>query len=203
LIDDGASGAVIIGVPGSVDVRRIQGFLTRNGMPNTLLDSRTEGEGRDLVTRSGVAAADLPIVVCQGGQLLKSPADAELAACLGIVPDLDPHRVYDVAIVGAGPAGLAAAVYAASEGLSVLVVDERAIGGQAGASSRIENYLGFPAGVSGQALSGRAFNQALKFGADIAIPVTVERLSCAGGVLQLGCSGNRLVRSRSVVAACG
>ena len=98
--------------------------------------------------------------------------------CLGITPELDPHVVYDVAVVGAGPAGLAAAVYGASEGLSVIVLDQRAIGGQAGASARIENYLGFPTGISGQALAGRAFNQAQKFGAEIAIPLQVTRLDC-------------------------
>lgn len=203
LIDEGSSGAIVIGAPGSSDVLRIQGFLTRNGMPNTVLDSAVAGEGRDLVERTGVRPDELPLVVCQGGQLLKRPGEAELAASLGIVPDLDPDRIYDVAIVGAGPAGLAAAVYAASEGMSVLVLDERAIGGQAGASARIENYLGFPAGISGQALSGRAFNQALKFGAEIAIPVTVERLSHADGMLWLACSGDRRVQARAVVAACG
>src|SRR5207253_9534049 len=106
------------------------------------------------------------------------PSDAEAALCLGMTPELDPDKVYDVVVTGAGPAGLATAVYGASEGLSVLVLDTRAFGGQAGASARIENYLGFPTGISGQALAGRAFNQATKFGAELAIPLSVERLDC-------------------------
>jgi thioredoxin reductase (NADPH) len=110
---------------------------------------------------------------------LKRPIDAEAGACLGITPKLDPEKIYDVAVVGAGPAGLAAAVYAGSEGLSVLVLDQRAFGGQAGASARIENYLGFPTGISGMALAGRAFNQALKFGVEIAIPIQVAPSTAA------------------------
>ena len=117
-------------------------------------------------------------MICPNGTLLKNPTDAAAGICLGITPTLDADKVYDVAVVGAGPAGLATAVYAASEGLSVLVLDQRAFGGQAGASARIENYLGFPTGISGQALAGRAFNQALKFGAELAIPLEVLRLDC-------------------------
>ncbi len=113
-------------------------------------------------------------MLCPNGTVLRRPSDAEAGACLGITPDLDPDLIYDVAIVGAGPAGLAAAVYAGSEGLSVIVLDSRAFGGQAGASSRIENYLGFPTGISGMALAGRAFNQALKFGVEVAIPLQVS-----------------------------
>ena len=116
-------------------------------------------------------------MLCPNGTVLKRPTDAQAAMCLGITPELDPEKVYDVAVVGAGPAGLATAVYAASEGLSVLVLDQRAIGGQAGASARIQNYLGFPTGISGQALAGRAFNQAKKFGAEIALPLEVARLA--------------------------
>ncbi len=149
LIEQGSGGTVIVGVPGSPDIVRLQGFLTRSGYPNIVLDAASDEEGRALVERIGVLRADLPLVVCPNGKVLKRPSDVEVAACLGITPDLDPDMVYDVAIVGAGPAGLAAAVYAASEGLSVVVLDERAIGGQAGASARIENYLGFPTGISG------------------------------------------------------
>ena len=119
---------------------------------------------------------ELPLVVCPNGKVLRNPTETELARCVGLVSPLDPDQVYDVAVVGAGPAGLATAVYAASEGLSVLVLDCRAFGGQAGASARIENYLGFPTGVSGMALMGRAYNQALKFGADIVIPSEAQRL---------------------------
>ena len=131
---------------------------------------------------------ELPLVVCPDGTVLKCPTEQELARRLGLYPELSADHVYDVAIVGAGPAGLAAAVYAASEGLSVLVLDTRVIGGQAGASSRIENYLGFPTGISGQALAGRAFVQAQKFGADVAVPVAVTRLDCAGSPLALSIS---------------
>jgi thioredoxin reductase (NADPH) len=168
-----------------------------------VLDAASDAEAQALVERSGVQPEDLPLVVCPNGNLLKNPSDAALATCLGMTPELDPQLIYDVAIVGAGPAGLAAAVYAASEGLSVIVVDERATGGQAGASARIENYLGFPTGISGQALAGRAFTQALKFGAEIAVPLQVERLDCAGEQLALVLSGNRRLRARTIVVASG
>ena len=208
LIEEGGAGTILIGVPGSPDVVRLQGFLTRSGYPNLVLDAAVDGEGHDMVERLGVLPGELPLVVCPNGALLRRPADADLAACLGMMPDLDPKVIYDVAIVGAGPAGLAAAVYAASEGLSVIVLDERAIGGQAGASSRIENYLGFPTGISGQALAGRAFNQALKFGAEIAVPLPVRRLDCAdgvesGGTLALDLAGDRRIRARAVIIASG
>jgi thioredoxin reductase (NADPH) len=161
------------------------------------------------VERFGIRPEDLPLMVCPNGTVLKRPTEAEAAVCLGITPDLDPQSVYDVAVVGAGPAGLATAVYAASEGLSVLVLDQRAFGGQAGASARIENYLGFPTGISGRALAGRAFNQALKFGAEIAIPLEVARLDCGGperradAPLLLHLTDGRAVRARTVVIASG
>src|SRR5438045_4871796 len=126
----------------------------------------------------GVRPDELPLMVCPNGSVLRRPSNAEAAACLGLIIPIDAERIYDVAVVGAGPAGLATAVYAASEGLSVLVLDQRAYGGQAGASARIENYLGFPTGISGMALAGRAFNQAQKFGAELAIPLEVARLDC-------------------------
>ena len=203
LIEEGGAGTILIGEPGSPDVVRLQGFLTRSGYPNMVLDATRDAEGHAMVERIGVHADELPLVVCPSGELLRKPTDSQLAACLGMTPDLDPETLYDVAIVGAGPAGLAAAVYAASEGLSVIVLDERAMGGQAGASSRIENYLGFPTGISGQALAGRAFNQALKFGAEIAVPVKVERLECGGEQLALHLSGDRHIRAQSVVVASG
>lgn len=203
LIAEGGSGTILIGVPDSREVLELQGFLNRAGLPNLVLDVRNDEEGRALVARTGVQPDELPLAVCPAGALLKRPTIEELAGCLGIVPPLDPEQLYDVAIVGAGPAGLAAAVYAASEGLSVLVLDARATGGQAGASARIENYLGFPTGISGQALAGRAFNQAVKFGAEVAIPVAVERLDCIGGALSLACAGDRRVQARAVVIASG
>jgi thioredoxin reductase (NADPH) len=203
LIEEGGAGTILIGVPGSRDVVRLQGFLSRSGLPNIVLDVRSDEEGRALVERTGLPPGELPLVVCPSGPVLRRPSEEELAACLGIVPPIDPARVYDVAVVGAGPAGLATAVYAASEGLSVIVLDSGSIGGQAGASSRIENYLGFPTGISGQALAGRAFNQALKFGAEVAIPVAVQHLDCGSGSLILSCAGDRRVKARSVVIASG
>jgi thioredoxin reductase (NADPH) len=208
-IQEGGAGSVLVGRPGAPDLVRLQGFLARNGYPFTVLDAAADREGRAVVERFGVQPEELPLMVCPNGTVLKRPTDAEAAACLGITPDLDPQSVYDVAVVGAGPAGLAAAVYAASEGLSVLVLDQRAFGGQAGASARIENYLGFPTGISGQALAGRAFNQALKFGAEIAIPLEVERLDCGGperrpgAPLRLELTDGRSVRARTVVVASG
>lgn len=203
LIEEGSGGAVLIGDPGSPDVVRLQNFLNRSGLPNLVLDANVDEEGRELIERTGVSTEDLPLVVCPGGPILRRPSDQELAACLGVIPDIDPDKLFDVAAVGAGPAGLATAVYAASEGLSVVVVDARAMGGQAGASARIENYLGFPTGISGQALAGRAFNQALKFGAEIAIPIEVERLVCDGSHPVLQCAGERSLTARSIVIASG
>jgi len=207
LIEGGAAGSVLVGHPGDPNLLRLQGFLTRNGYPNTLLDAENDEEGRAVVERLGVVDADLPLMVCPNGTVLRRPSEAEAAICLGMTPELDPAKVYDVAIVGAGPAGLATAVYAASEGLSVIVLDQRAIGGQAGASSRIENYLGFPTGISGQALAGRAYNQALKFGAELAIPLQVARLECASDGLgkphRLELESGEAVQARTVVVATG
>jgi len=209
LIDEGGAGAVLVGVPGTADLVRLEGFLRRNGYPNTVLDAANDAEGRAMVERLGVPSTDLPLMLCPNGTVLRRPTNVEAGACLGITPDLDPHIVYDVAIVGAGPAGLAAAVYAGSEGLSVIVLDSRAFGGQAGASSRIENYLGFPTGISGMALAGRAFNQALKFGVEIAIPLQVAHLECGdtdGGEsnpFKLGVADRGAVRAKTVVIASG
>jgi thioredoxin reductase (NADPH) len=162
---------------------RLQVFLTRSGYPNLVLDAATDAGGQAMVERLGVHPGELPLVVCPSGALLRNPTEDELAGCLGITPKLDPETVYDVAIVGAGPAGLAAAVHAASEDLSVIVLDGHAMGGQAGASARIESYLGFPTGISGQPLTGRAFNQALKFGAEIAIPLEQHEHQAHAGKL--------------------
>lgn len=203
LIEDGGAGTILIGTPGSPDVVRLQNFLNRSGLANLVLDVRSDDEGRTLAERTGVSPEDLPLAVCPTGTVLKRPSEEALAACLGVIADIDPDKIFDVAIVGAGPAGLGAAVYAASEGLAVAVLDQRAIGGQAGASARIENYLGFPTGISGQALAGRAFNQALKFGAEMAIPIAVERLERGGGKFTLHCSGDRRLQARAVVIASG
>ena len=209
LIEDGGVGSVLVGNAASPDLVRLQGFLGRNGYPYTVLDATNDADGRAVVERFGVLPEETPLMICPNGTLLKRPTDAEAGACLGITPELDPNRVYDVAVVGAGPAGLATAVYGASEGLSVLVVDQRAFGGQAGASARIENYLGFPTGVSGMALAGRAFNQALKFGAEIAIPIEVARLDCGepgkkpGDATRLEFTNGGSARARTVVIASG
>ncbi len=209
LIEAKGSGSVLIGRPGSPEIVRLEGFLSRNGYPTTVLDAAVGGEGGELVERFGVHPDELPLMLCPNGTVLKRPTDAQAAICLGITPELDPEKVYDVAVVGAGPAGLATAVYAASEGLSVLVLDQRAIGGQAGASARIENYLGFPTGISGQALAGRAFNQAQKFGAEIALPLEVACLANAaaaappGRALSLELTTGAAIRSRVVVVASG
>jgi thioredoxin reductase (NADPH) len=155
---------------------RLQGFLARNGQPHRVLDSDSDSCAKTLIERFDVNAHHLPIVLCPNGKLLRNPSENELARCIGLLRSIDAKKVYDVAIVGAGPAGLAAAVYAASEGLEVIVLDCRAFGGQAGASSRIENYLGFPTGISGMALMARAYNQAQKFGAEMVIPDQAHQL---------------------------
>ncbi len=206
--EKGGVGSVLVGVPGTADLTRLEGFLRRNGYPYQVLDAAT-ADGRAVIEQSGVLPEELPLMLCPNGTVLKRPTDAEAGACLGITPELDPNAVFDVAVVGAGPAGLAAAVYGASEGLSVLVLDSRAFGGQAGASMRIENYLGFPTGITGMALAGRAFNQALKFGAEIAIPLEVAKLECGGangkscGSLKLELTNGNAVRARTVVVASG
>ena len=209
LIEEGGVGSVLVGTPGTPELVRLEGFLDRNGYPYTVLDASDDAEGRAIVERSGVLPEELPLMVCPNGTVLKRPTDAEAGIILGITPELDPNTIFDVAVVGAGPAGLAAAVYGASEGLSVLVLDQRAFGGQAGASARIENYLGFPTGISGMALAGRAFNQALKFGAEIAIPLEVARLDCGtpdqkgGEPMRLELTNSSAVRARTVVVATG
>lgn len=205
LIDAGSGGTIIIGIPDSPDMLRLRGFLNRNGYPHIALDAVVDDKGRALVEHLGVPTTDLPLVVCADGSMLRRPGDAELAQCLGIGPDIASDTVFDVAIVGAGPAGLASAVYAASEGLSVLVLEENAIGGQAGSSARIENYLGFPTGISGQALTGRAFNQALKFGANIALPLSVAQMQpgAAHDPVSLRLSNGQTVRARTAIVASG
>jgi thioredoxin reductase (NADPH) len=207
LLQTGAGGPVIVGHAENGDVLRLEGFLSRNGHPHQRLNPETDPEAKALIERFHIDPGQLPIVLCPSGQLLRNPSEMELARCIGLVGPIDPNRIYDVAIVGAGPAGLAAAVYGASEGLSVLVLDRRAFGGQAGASARIENYLGFPTGITGMALMARAHNQALKFGTEMAIPAEVIGLQANGNanddrfILKL--TDDERVSARSIIIASG
>ena len=195
---------VLIGSSHSADTLRIREFLSRNGHPFTYLDIDRDSDVQSVLDHFAVRADEIPVLICRGTRVLRNPTNAETAACLGLNADVDESAVVDVIVVGAGPSGLAAAVYAASEGLSVLVLETSAPGGQAGTSSKIENYLGFPMGVSGQELAGRAFLQAQKFGAKIAIARTATALKCSrpdhyGVELDSG----TVVRGRSVILASG
>jgi thioredoxin reductase (NADPH) len=205
LIETGASGPVLVGSLTSPDVVRLQTFLRRNGQPHHVLEPEIDPEACGLVVRYAPADAELPLVISPDGAVLRNPSVAELARAIGMIARPDGSKVYDVAIVGSGPAGLATAVYAASEGLSVIVLDAGAYGGQAGASARIENYLGFPTGISGQALAGRAFVQAQKFGAEIMIPTEVKTIDCsrADGALALDLGDGGRIRARALVIATG
>jgi thioredoxin reductase (NADPH) len=184
-------------------VLRLADFLRRNGHPHQKLDPEVDAEAKAIVERFHVHEDQLPIVLCPNGQLLHNPNETKLARCLGLVGPIDPERLFDVVVVGAGPAGLATAVYAGSEGLSVLVLDCRAFGGQAGASARIENYLGFPTGISGIALMARAYNQAQKFGVEMAIPDEVIGLEGNADHFVLRLPDNETVSGRSLVIASG
>jgi thioredoxin reductase (NADPH) len=203
LIEAGAGGPVLIGPESSPDIIRLQGFLARNAYPHQLLDPEKDEDAAKLVQQYAPSPTDLPLAVCPKGTILKNPSEAELARALGMVPVDERDQTYDVAVVGAGPAGLSTAVYAASEGLSVIVLDARAFGGQAGASARIENYLGFPAGISGQALTGRAYVQAQKFGARMVIPAEVVRPDLTEAPLALRLDDGRRVKAQTVVVATG
>jgi thioredoxin reductase (NADPH) len=203
LIEQGTGGPVLIGAADCLEIAALQNFLTRNGHPHQVIDPANDPDAAALVERYTGSTKDLPLVVCPNGTVLKNPSEGELARALAMTRPDRPDRTYDVAIVGAGPAGLATAVYAASEGLTVIVFDRRAFGGQAGASSRIENYLGFPTGISGQALAGRAFVQAQKFGAEIMIPTAALRLDCGQHPYALQADDGRPVRANAVVVASG
>jgi thioredoxin reductase (NADPH) len=204
LLESGSVGPVLIGAASSPDVARLRSFLTRNGTPHQLIDPATDSDAQAFIARFAPEPRQLPLAVCPNGEVLRNPTESELARCAGMLDADATDGVYDVAIAGAGPAGLAAAVYAGSEGLSVLVIDARAFGGQAGASTRIENYLGFPTGISGQALAGRAYIQAEKFGARMLIPMEVRHLNCKPGEpMMLELADGRAARSRTVVIASG
>jgi thioredoxin reductase (NADPH) len=205
ILEAGIGGPIILGRAENGDVLRLEGFLRRNGHPHQLLNPETDAPAKMLIERFHIDRGQLPIVLCPRGQLLRNPSENELARCLGLVRPVDPEHLYDVVVVGAGPAGLATAVYAASEGLSVMVLDCRSFGGQAGASARIENYLGFPTGISGMALMARAYNQAQKFGAEMAIPDETTSLAANGpvGPFTLNLQIGERVKARSVVLATG
>jgi thioredoxin reductase (NADPH) len=203
LVNTGGGGPILIGAPGSAELVRLQRFLTRNAWPHQVLDPAENRDAAIFRERYATQSAEAALVVCADGTVLENPSDVELARCVGMLRLDDRHRVYDVAIVGAGPAGLAAAVYAASEGLSVIVFDARAFGGQAGASARIENYFGFPEGISGQSLTARAFVQAQKFGAEMVIPSAAIRLECHQTPFTVELADGRLVNARTVVVASG
>ncbi len=205
LIQAGVGGPVLIGSPSLVGVVRLQGFLSRNGIPHHVLDPATDTDAADLIARYSPSPADLPLAVAPDGTVLRNPSETDLAYAMGMIGGPIKDKLYDVAVVGGGPAGLATAVYAASEGLSVAVLDARHFGGQAGASARIENYLGFPTGISGQALAGRAYNQAQKFGADLMIPVEAKSLDCSksGGAFGLTTECGHFLKAKSIVVASG
>src|SRR5262249_31658042 len=177
LVAPGIGDSLLIGSAHSAATLRIKAFLTRNGHPFKYLDIDRDADVRDLLNRFRVDAGELPVPIYRGESVLRNPANQEIADCLGFNSRIDHAHERDVVIVGAGPAGLAAAVYAASEGLDALVLETSSPGGQAGSSSRIENYLGFPTGISGQELAERAYAQAQKFGAEIMIAKSAAELT--------------------------
>ena len=204
----GLGGPVLVGSASHARLRRLQEFLLRSGYPHRLLDPETSTEALALANRHASRPEDLPLAICPDGSVLKNPGDIALSRYLDVLPNSVQARGYDVAVVGAGPAGLSTAVYGASEGLSVLVIDARGFGGQASASARIENYFGFAAGITGQDLAGQGFTQALKFGTEFAIPATATRLSCEvregpGSPLSIQLDDGRTVSTRTVVIASG
>jgi thioredoxin reductase (NADPH) len=203
LINTQTSDVILLGSSHSAGTLRLQQFLTRNSYPFVNLDVDSDPTVRDLLDRFHVKVEDLPVVVCRGSVVLKNPGNEEVAACLGMNQTIDDDRVRDVIVVGAGPAGLAAGVYGASEGLDVLVLETGTPGGQAGSSSKIENYLGFPTGISGLALAARALIQAQKFGAEIRTAYSALRLNCEQRPYAIEFANGHAVRSRTIVIATG
>jgi thioredoxin reductase (NADPH) len=203
LIAHGFGDVVLIGSIHCAGTLRAKEFLTRNGHPYAYIDLDRDAEVQDLLDRFHVSAADVPVLICRGDVVLRNPTNQEIADCLGFNAAIDQTQIRDVVVVGAGPAGLAAAVYAASEGLDVLVIETNAPGGQAGASSKIENYLGFPTGISGQALAGRAYTQAQKFGAQVIIARSARQLVCDRKPYAIEIDDGQRVPTRTVVIATG
>ena len=203
LIAHTSGDVLLVGSSHSADTLRLKGFLTRNGHPHAYIDVDRDPGVQETLDHFEIRLGDIPVLICCGQRVLRNPSNAEAADCLGFNVPIEAGTVYDLIVVGAGPAGLAAAVYAASEGLAVLVLEANAPGGQAGSSSRIENYLGFPTGISGQDLAGRAFIQAEKFGANVAIAQVATGLNCARKPFTVECAGGGLVQGRTVLVATG
>jgi thioredoxin reductase (NADPH) len=203
LISSGSGNAILLGSRHSAKTLRLREFLTRNGHPHTYIDLDTDTGAQELLDRFAVSPAEIPVVICNGETVLRGPSIQELARCLGLNAHITASEVRDLVIVGAGPAGLAAAVYGASEGLDVLVIEAESPGGQAGSSSKIENYLGFPMGITGNELAGRAAAQAQKFGAKVLVANSVTKLNCERRPYELSVDCGQTIRARSVVIASG
>jgi thioredoxin reductase (NADPH) len=203
LIAHGIGDAVLIGSNHCAGTLRVREFLTRNGHPYAYIDLDHDADVQDLLDRFHVAAADIPVLICRGEMVLRNPTDQEIADCLGFNDAIDQGQIRDLVIIGAGPAGLAAAVYGASEGLDVLVLESSSPGGQAGSSSKIENYLGFPTGISGQELAARAYNQAQKFGAQLMIAKGARQLACVRRPYAIEIDDGPRVPARTVIIATG
>jgi len=204
LVAHGQGDAVLLGSVHSAGTLRLQEFFTRNSHPYTYVDVERDPSVQVLLDRFHVTASEIPVVICRGERVLRNPTNEEIAECFGMGAAVNGAALRDLVVVGAGPAGLAAAVYGASEGLGVLVLEGNAPGGQAGTSSKIENYLGFPMGISGQELAQRAFTQAQKFGADIAIARTATRFSCNGSKgYEITLADGTIVHTRALVIASG
>jgi thioredoxin reductase (NADPH) len=202
-ISRGLGDAVLVGSTHCAGTLRIKEFLTRNGYPHATIDLDSDTSVQDTLDRFHVKMADLPVLICRGSVVLKNPPNEEIAKCLGFNDAIDQTHVRDLVIVGAGPAGLSAAVYGASEGLDVLALETHAPGGQAGSSSKIENYLGFPTGISGQELAGRAYLQAQKFGAQLMIARGAGRLACDRKPYAVEIDGGPKISARTIVIASG
>jgi thioredoxin reductase (NADPH) len=203
LIAGGFGDVVLIGSTHCAGTLRVKEFLTRNGHPFHYIDLDRDTDAQELLDRFQVAAADVPVLICRGDAILRNPSNPQITDCLGLNDAIDRTHVRDVVIVGAGPAGLAAAVYGASEGLDVLVLESNLPGGQAGSSSRIENYLGFPTGISGLDLTERAYAQAQKFGAQLMIAEGASKLSCARPLYSVHLEGGGRIDARALIIASG
>jgi thioredoxin reductase (NADPH) len=203
LISHSVGDALLVGSSHSGDTLRLREFLTRNGHPHAYLDVERDPDVQTVLDQFEIRVTDIPVLICRGQLVLRNPSNAEAAECFGFNAGIDENGIYDLIVVGAGPSGLAAAVYGASEGLNVLVVESSAPGGQAGTSSKIENYLGFPTGISGQDLTRRAFVQAEKFGARIAVARSARALKCVQSPYTIELDDGASAQGRSVIVAAG